>query len=94
MNLESLSDEEEDSSTSTVLSGHKGVRRLERTMLASSTLRTIGDSEAVFDVDWGPVRPAPTDFLGRGETEITVSAARQSIREHTPSRGCAEPRYD
>ena len=94
MNLESLSDEEEDSSTSTVLSGHEGVRHLERMMLASSTPRTLDDSEAPSDVDWGHVRPAPTDFLGQGETEIPEPAARQSVQEHTPLRGGAEPRYD
>ena len=59
MNLESSPDKEEDSSTSTVLSGHEMVRRLERMMLASSTPRSLDDSEAASDVDWGHVRPTP-----------------------------------
>ena len=85
MNLETSSDNEDDSSTSNILSGHEGVRQLERMMLASSTLRTLDDSEVASDVDCGHVRPAPTDFLGRGETEITEPAARQSVQVHTPS---------
>ena len=94
MNLETSSGEEDDSSTSTVLSEHEGVRQLERMMLASSTPRTLDDSEAASYVDWGHVWPAPTDFLGRGKTEIPEPAARQSVQEDTPSRGGAEPRYD
>ena len=94
MNLETSSDEEDDSSTSTVLSRHEGLRQLERMMLPSSTPGTLDDTEAASDVDWGHVRPAHTDFLGRGETEITESAARQNIRDHTPSEGGAEAQHD
>ena len=45
MNLESSSDYDEDSSTSTALSGHEGGRRLERIMLESSTQQTLDESE-------------------------------------------------
>ena len=97
MNLEMSSNEEDDSSTSTVAWGNEGIRQLERMMVASSTpgtLKDIANNHIAPDVDWGHVRPAPTDFLGRGKTEIPESAARHSFGEHIPSQGGVEAQND
>ena len=59
-------------------------------VLASSTpgtLKDTADNQIAPDVDCGHVRPALTDFLGRGETEIPESAAHHIFEEHTPFQG-------
>ena len=87
MNLEMSSDEEDDSSTSTVASGDEGIRRLERMMLASSTPGTLKDTvenQLAPDKGWGQVRPAFADLQSGGGTKTTWTIARHIFREYTP----------
>ena len=66
-------------------------------VLASSTpgtLKDTADNQIAPVMDWGQVRPALIDFLGRSKTEISESAAHHIFGEHTPFQGGTEAHND